>query len=142
MTVAGLTNSITWRQPGQSRWILEEMAERKERSRAAPKSFRELTQGLTVSEGVWRLSVVLGFLGLGVWLVFWLYFVGTQIGFSNFANGMWNWLPPASSTTNYRGNPGMFLLIVGFSGVGAAIVPWGVVQVIGWVIEGFRRPSN
>ena len=113
--------------------FLEAMAEQqKEQPKAASKSFRELTQGLAASEGAWRLSVVLGFLGLVAWLVVVLYLIGTAIGFSNFGYAIWS--------GESRGT--LLLCAIALSGIVAFLIPWGIVQVVSWVIEGFVRTKD
>lgn len=91
------------------------MADRRQ-NESLPEEFRRFTQGIVTSEGWRRLSVGAGVVGLvgycGLMAVVLALSHGTQVV---------NW---------QRAIPVAFV---------AFAVPWDVVQLIGWIVEGFKQ---
>jgi hypothetical protein len=119
------------------------MADEKQAKKAAAETFRGLTQGLVRSEGLWRLSVALGVLGISLWSIFSVYILvvtntnpldllGIGLGLSPYANIDPQLRAAANRTFN--------ILILGLPS--SFIIPWAIIQLIGWVTEGFKKGSK
>lgn len=89
-----------------------------------PKSIEEelhdLLPGIVSSRGWWRLSIVVGVTVAIPWIVFILYTM----------DGRWSQLRPDAMP--------VLLLVT----IASFFLPWSIVQVVGWVVEGFTQKSN
>ncbi len=103
--------------------VSQNMASESEKS-GHRKSFEarlhDVLPGLVSSVGWWRLSIAAGAAIAAPWIVFVLYMWGTRGG-PRTPDAM-GWLVGLTSAS--------FLL------------PWGIVQAVGWVVEGFKQKSD
>jgi aryl-alcohol dehydrogenase-like predicted oxidoreductase len=109
--------------------------------------FHSLTQGLVRSEGWWRLSVSASLVGF----VLWLPLADRILSASYISEAQLRQLSPcyargdisceaAQAIRNHADN--LALAIALFALAIFIAVPWGIIQVIGWVVEGFGDKSN
>jgi hypothetical protein len=111
------------------------MAETKKPPKPLTHQLRELSQGLVESEGWRRLSIVAGLIPAVPVLAVCLFLI-LRDSSSWWRPGVW-WLTPS-------GTPMVVNELMGaaIAATVAFLIPWGIIQLIGWVVEGFNRADR
>jgi hypothetical protein len=115
--------------------------------KSSAEQFRVLTQGLVESEGWWRLSISAALVGF----VLWLPFANRVLSASYISDDQLRQMSPcytkgdiscpAAQAIRSDADRIAFVKVL-FALAGFLAMPWGVVQVIGWVAEGFTKKSK
>jgi len=111
------------------------VSEAKKPPKVLTDQLRELSQGLVESEGWRRLSVVAGLIPAVPVLAICLFFILRDQSL---------WGRPSASWLTPSGTPIVVneLLVTAIATTVAFLIPWGIIQLIGWVVEGFNRADR